>query len=32
MNSCDCTACFKLGSLTGYYRPDEVTIEGETQS
>ena len=32
MNSCDCSACFKLGSLTGYFPPDEVTIEGETRS
>ena len=32
LNSCDCSACFKLGSLTGYFRPDEVTIGGETQS
>ena len=30
MNSCDCSACFRLGSLTGYFAPDEVTIEGET--
>ena len=32
MNSCDCKACFKLGSLTGYFPPEEVTVEGETQS
>jgi hypothetical protein len=32
VNSCNCTACFKLGSLTGYFPPDEVTIEGERQS
>ena len=32
MNSCDCTACFKLGSLTGYFSPAELTIEGETTS
>lgn len=32
MNSCDCSACFRLGSLTGYYSPDEVRIEGETSS
>jgi hypothetical protein len=32
MNSCDCTACFKLGSLTGYFSPGEVTVEGETKS
>lgn len=31
MNSCDCSACFRLGSLTGYYSPAEVTIEGETR-
>jgi hypothetical protein len=31
MNSCDCTACFKLGNLTGYFPPEEVTIEGDTQ-
>jgi len=32
LNSCDCTACFKLGSLTCYFPPDEVTIAGETKS
>ena len=32
MNSCDCKACFALGSLTGYFRPDDVTIEGETKT
>ncbi|MGZ5779111.1 MAG: aldehyde-activating protein [Croceibacterium sp.] len=32
MNSCDCSACFKLGGLTGYFRPDEVTVEGETKT
>ena len=31
MNSCDCSACFKLGNLTGYFAPDDVTIEGETK-
>jgi len=31
MNSCDCKACFKLGNLTGYFPPDQVKIEGETQ-
>jgi hypothetical protein len=32
MNSCDCSACFRLGSLTGYFPPDEVIIEGETKA
>ncbi|HSQ94922.1 MAG TPA: hypothetical protein VLM18_02320 [Croceibacterium sp.] len=32
VNSCDCTACFKLGGLTGYFHPDDVTIAGETKS
>ena len=31
MNSCDCSACFKLGSLTGYFLPDQVAVEGETK-
>ena len=31
MNSCDCSACFKLGNQTGYFPPGEVTIEGETK-
>ena len=31
MNSCNCSACFKLGSLTGYFDPAEVTVEGETK-
>ena len=31
MNSCDCSACFRLGSLTGYFPPDEVAVEGETK-
>jgi hypothetical protein len=32
MNSCDCRACFALGSLTGYFPPDDVVIKGETRS
>jgi hypothetical protein len=31
MNSCNCSACFRLGSLTGYFPPEEVAIEGETK-
>lgn len=32
MNSCNCTACFTLGSLTAYFDPAEVTVAGETKS
>lgn len=32
MNSCNCSACFRLGSLTGYFPPDDVTIAGEPKS
>ncbi|MEO6551216.1 MAG: hypothetical protein ABIO26_01535 [Croceibacterium sp.] len=32
LNSCDCTLCFRLGTLTGYFDPAEVTIAGETRS
>lgn len=31
LNSCDCTLCFRLGTLTGYFPPDQVTVEGETR-
>lgn len=31
LNSCDCTLCFRLGALWGYYDPAEVTVEGETK-
>jgi hypothetical protein len=31
LNSCNCTLCTKLGSLTGYFHPDEVTVTGETR-
>ena len=30
LNSCDCTLCFRLGGLWGYYDPAEVTVAGET--
>ena len=32
LNSCDCTLCFKLGTLWGYFNPAEVTVEGETRA
>ena len=32
LNSCNCTLCFRLGGLWGYYAPDEVTVEGETKA
>jgi len=32
LNSCNCSLCFRLGTLTGYFNPAEVTIEGETRS
>jgi hypothetical protein len=32
MNSCDCSACFRLGSLTGYFPPAEVAVDGETNT
>jgi len=31
LNSCDCTLCFKLGTLWGYFDPAEVSVEGETK-
>src|SRR5690606_19900853 len=31
LNSCDCSLCFRLGGLWGYYDPAEVTVEGETR-
>ena len=31
LNSCDCTLCFRLGALWGYFHPDEVTVSGETK-
>lgn len=31
LNSCNCTLCFRLGTLTGYFPPDQVTITGETK-
>ena len=30
LTACNCEACRKLGPLWAYYRPDEVTITGET--
>ena len=32
LNSCDCTLCFRLGTLWGYFDPAEVTVEGETRA
>ena len=32
LNSCNCTLCFKLGGLWGYYDPAEVTVHGETRA
>lgn len=32
LNSCNCSLCFRLGTLTGYFNPSEVTIEGTTKS
>lgn len=30
LNSCNCSACFRLGTLWGYFDPAEVTVAGET--
>ena len=32
LNSCNCTLCFRLGGLWGYYDPAEVAVEGETKA
>lgn len=32
LNSCNCSLCFRLGTLTGYFDPSEVTITGPTKS
>ncbi len=32
LNSCNCSMCFRLGTLTGYFDPAEVTIAGPTRS
>jgi len=32
LNSCNCTMCFRFGTLTGYFNPAEVSIEGTTKS
>ena len=32
LNSCNCTLCFRLGGLWGYYDPANVTVEGETRA
>ena len=32
LNSCDCTLCFRLGALWGYFDPGEVTVAGETRA
>ena len=31
LNSCNCSLCFRLGTLWGYFDPAEVTVEGETK-
>ena len=31
LNSCNCSACFRLGTLWGYFDPEDVTVEGETR-
>lgn len=31
LNSCNCTLCWRLGTLWGYYDPAEVTVTGETR-
>jgi hypothetical protein len=31
LNSCNCTLCFRLGTLTGYFPLDQVMITGETR-
>jgi hypothetical protein len=31
MNQCNCTACFKLGTLWGYYTAGQVTVAGHRQ-
>jgi hypothetical protein len=32
LKSCNCTLCFRLGTLWGYFDPSEVTVEGETKA
>ena len=32
LNSCNCSLCFRLGALTGYFDPAEVTISGDTKT
>ncbi len=32
LNSCDCTLCFRLGALWGYFDPAEATVEGATRA
>jgi hypothetical protein len=32
LNSCDCSLCFRLGGLWGYYDPADVSVEGETKA
>jgi len=32
LNACNCTLCWRLGTLWGYYNPAEVTIEGQTKA
>ena len=32
LNSCNCSLCFRLGVLWGYFDPKDVTITGETST
>ena len=32
LNACNCTLCWRLGTLWGYYDPADVTVEGETKA
>jgi hypothetical protein len=32
LNSCDCSLCFRLGGLWGYFDPAEVAVTGETKA
>ena len=31
LNSCNCSLCFRLGALWGYFDPADVTVAGETR-
>ncbi len=32
INDCNCSLCTKRGAIWAYFRPDEVRVEGATQS